>query len=409
MPSFKLLVEYDGSSFNGFQRQIGTAMYHAKSSNNTNADSTATSNATLDNNNNTANSGKKRKRSSKDNQNKVRTVQGCLEEALVKWVATTYKYKVTVPELRLRCAGRTDKGVHATGQIVAFDLPEQQEETKEMSEVDHGGSLSLSSVTSLSSWQIQRAINSRLPSDIAIRHVSSCASTFEPRQCVKQKTYTYRLRYRRKVWISRRTNSKNSADNAHKTNEINHQQQQSEQQLHPLCNGGGPQTLRSPHDPSCLWICPWPLDDCKIESICNGFQGSYDFSCFVHKSDRTKKDNTIHLDTFKVEYLQEQQQYSPPEETEDNDEKGNIVTNTSTSSSPSIVDVLFTLQANGFRRSMVRNLIGFVVDVMRGQVLDEDIPKVLLKDGGSNDKVTTIAKLIHSAPASGLCLAKVAY
>ena len=56
----------------------------------------------------------------------------------------------------------------------------------------------------------------------------------------------------------------------------------------------------------------------------------------------------------------------------------------------------------GFRRSMVRNLIGFLVDVSRGQV-DESIFKELW----SGDDA--VALKINSAPACGLCLEHVQY
>ncbi len=45
-------------------------------------------------------------------QHDVRTVQECLEEALSR---------VADHPVRVQCAGRTDAGVHATGQVVHFD------------------------------------------------------------------------------------------------------------------------------------------------------------------------------------------------------------------------------------------------------------------------------------------------
>lgn len=66
MPRYKLLVEYDGRPFNGFQAQDGQP-----------------------------------------------SVQTALEEAI---------YKLSGQRLRLTTAGRTDTGVHATGQVVSFDL-----------------------------------------------------------------------------------------------------------------------------------------------------------------------------------------------------------------------------------------------------------------------------------------------
>jgi tRNA pseudouridine38-40 synthase len=66
MPRFKLLIEYDGMPFNGWQRQAG-----------------------------------------------LPSVQGVIEAALLALTGET---------LTLRGAGRTDAGVHATGQVAHIDL-----------------------------------------------------------------------------------------------------------------------------------------------------------------------------------------------------------------------------------------------------------------------------------------------
>src|SRR6187397_506474 len=50
-------------------------------------------------------------------QRDVRTVEGALSDALAKVVRTS------VPLLGLTCAGRTDAGVHAWGQVVSIDVP----------------------------------------------------------------------------------------------------------------------------------------------------------------------------------------------------------------------------------------------------------------------------------------------
>lgn len=45
-------------------------------------------------------------------QQEVKSVQGCLEEALSK---------IAAEPISVFCAGRTDAGVHATGQVVHFE------------------------------------------------------------------------------------------------------------------------------------------------------------------------------------------------------------------------------------------------------------------------------------------------
>jgi tRNA pseudouridine38-40 synthase len=66
MPRYRLTIEYDGSGYNGFQAQAGQP-----------------------------------------------TVQGAIETALTAFCGET---------IRIAAAGRTDTGVHATGQVVSFDL-----------------------------------------------------------------------------------------------------------------------------------------------------------------------------------------------------------------------------------------------------------------------------------------------
>ena len=66
----KLVVAYDGTDFHGFAAQTG-----------------------------------------------VRTVDGVLGDALASVL------HVPVESLNLSCAGRTDAGVHARGQVVGFDAP----------------------------------------------------------------------------------------------------------------------------------------------------------------------------------------------------------------------------------------------------------------------------------------------
>ena len=63
---------------------------------------------------------------------------------------------------------------------------------------------------------------------------------------------------------------------------------------------------------------------------------------------------------------------------------------------------------------MVRNLVGFVADVARGVRSLEDIPVLLFKEEPKEDSSQgnddgKLASMVHSAPACGLCLARVQY
>jgi tRNA pseudouridine38-40 synthase len=96
-----------------------------------------------------------------------RTVQGELERAIAvlagRPVAAVF-------------AGRTDAGVHAVGQVVSLDDPRPE----------------------LSDERLVRALNARLPDDVAVQSVSRCASGFHARYDAKWREYRYRL------WVGER-------------------------------------------------------------------------------------------------------------------------------------------------------------------------------------------------------------
>lgn len=110
-------VEYDGAGFQGFQRQ----------------------------------------RSS-------RTVQGVLETAV---------RAATGDDETVAGAGRTDSGVHALGQVIAF---------RTQSRLDDGTLL--------------RALNAHLPADVAIRDLATAAPGFDPRRDATVRVYEYRIEQR---------------------------------------------------------------------------------------------------------------------------------------------------------------------------------------------------------------------
>jgi tRNA pseudouridine38-40 synthase len=116
MPAFAALVAYDGARFSGFQRQSAE---------------------------------------------KGPTVQGALEAALEQLMgaATT-----------VTAAGRTDSGVHATGQVIGFT-----------------SAASFAPVT----WR--RALNSLLPEDVAIRAVCAVGDDFHARRSALLRWYSYRI------------------------------------------------------------------------------------------------------------------------------------------------------------------------------------------------------------------------
>jgi tRNA pseudouridine38-40 synthase len=93
----------------------------------------------------------------------ARTVQGELEEAL---------NRLTGERVRVRFAGRTDAGVHATGQVAAFCLAQRVE-----------------------AWAgLQGRLNALLPRDLAVRSLRAARRGFDPRRDAHRRVYRYRVR-----------------------------------------------------------------------------------------------------------------------------------------------------------------------------------------------------------------------
>jgi tRNA pseudouridine38-40 synthase len=89
-----------------------------------------------------------------------RTVQGVLEEALGEIAA--------IP-IRALFAGRTDRGVHALGQVVAVEQPAWRGTTLEL----------------------LRALNRRLPGDLSATDAALCGESFNPRFEAVWREYRY--------------------------------------------------------------------------------------------------------------------------------------------------------------------------------------------------------------------------
>lgn len=119
MARYRLTIEYHGGRFSGFQRQ--------------------------------------------DDRD---TVQGCLERA---FRAFTQEY-VTV-----HCAGRTDAGVHASGQVIHVDLSHPWE-----------------------AWKVQNAINHHIREwPISVLHAAEVRPDFDARRHAIRRAYRYRILNRR--------------------------------------------------------------------------------------------------------------------------------------------------------------------------------------------------------------------
>jgi tRNA pseudouridine38-40 synthase len=91
-----------------------------------------------------------------------RTVQGAVEEALARLAGGA---RVVVAG-----AGRTDAGVHALGQVAAFELARELEPEA-----------------------LRRALNGLLPRDVRVLDAARAASGFHPRKSAVSKLYRYTL------------------------------------------------------------------------------------------------------------------------------------------------------------------------------------------------------------------------
>jgi tRNA pseudouridine38-40 synthase len=91
-----------------------------------------------------------------------RTVQGVLEEALAVLTGGD------VP--RLSVAGRTDAGVHATGQVASFEAP-----------------------PGLAPSRVQRALNGMLAPEVVVRGARRAQEGFDARRSARARRYLYRI------------------------------------------------------------------------------------------------------------------------------------------------------------------------------------------------------------------------
>jgi tRNA pseudouridine38-40 synthase len=90
-----------------------------------------------------------------------RTVQGEMEAALEKLTGTRRP---------VVAAGRTDSGVHATGQVVSMSLPPRWE-----------------------AEELRRALNAVLPNDIWVESAQRADPGFHPRYSAQARSYRYQL------------------------------------------------------------------------------------------------------------------------------------------------------------------------------------------------------------------------
>ena len=98
----------------------------------------------------------------------VRTVAGVLTEALERALSQ---------EVSLVCAGRTDAGVHAWGQVVSCEVNPELDEADPVLDMD----------------KLRDSLNKMCGPEIAVREAKWAAADFDARRSAAERTYRYRI------------------------------------------------------------------------------------------------------------------------------------------------------------------------------------------------------------------------
>jgi len=143
-----------------------------------------------------------------------------IQEALERALSVALRQPV-----RAAAAGRTDAGVHARGQVVAFDV--EGEPFPAGAVADPGGTAPLD--------VLLRAINGLLPPDVAMRSLAAARRDFDPRRDAALRGYRYR------IWNAR---------------------------------------VRSPFEARTAWHVRERLDDRAMDEAARSLEGEHDFTSF---------------------------------------------------------------------------------------------------------------------------------
>lgn len=218
----------------------------------------------------------------------VRTVQGDLEAALKPHTGGAETF----------VAGRTDKGVHATEQVVSFVCDD------------------------LDTEQVLWSLNSQLAPEIAARHLVMVPDDFHARYSATGRAYRYRI---------------------------------------------SGTTLHDPLSAGTTYTYPERLDVDAMNEAVVPLVGAHDFAAFCRKQDG-KATNRLVLWAW----------WRRTDE---------------------IIEL--SIGANAFCHQMVRSIVGVCLEVGRGRISPQTVPKIL--DSGERHRSA------GAAPAHGLALVAVAY
>jgi tRNA pseudouridine38-40 synthase len=224
-----------------------------------------------------------------------RTVQGVVQDALAR--------VLRVPSAELSVAGRTDAGVHATGQVAHLDVP--------------------ASIWAETHGRLVHKLAGVLPADVRVTAAAVVPAEFDARFGALWRRYVYRI-----------------------------------------CDAEGGVAPLERHQ---VLGWPRPLDAAAMASAAAPLVGLHDFAAFCRR--RPQGTTVRTLESFAVARAGEQ--------------------------------IVCTLQADAFCRSMVRSLVGALLAVGEGR-RPVDWPAALLGNDRRSDDIGV-------APAHGLTLVRVEY
>src|SRR5262249_28011573 len=210
-------------------------------------------------------------------------------------------------------AGRTDTGVHARGQVIAFDVEGDRCAPGEVSDPRGQRPLDV----------LLRSVNGVLPADIALVELAWARPEFDPRRDAVLRSYAYR------IW--------NAA-------------------------------VRSPFERTTAWHVREPLDERAMSEAAACLEGEHDFSSF-QAADHVPRSSVRRVMRSRLE------------------RQGDLL--------------VYRVEANGFVRHMVRNIVGELVEIGRGRRAPRTITDLI----AARDRRLAAA----TAPPHGLCLERVRY
>jgi tRNA pseudouridine38-40 synthase len=230
------------------------------------------------------------------------TIQGILEDRISR---------ITGRQSRVVAASRTDAGVHALGQVVAFRTESR-----------------------LDAETIKRALNALLPKDIRVLRASEVNDSFHPRNGAKKKSYFFILANQREssAFLYRYT-----------------------------------------------WSVQQPLKLSEMRKAANVLIGKHDFLSFQGTGSSTKK-TVREVFSLRIEPFEEIEFMAVSI-------RGKFIK--------------IRIEADGFLRHMVRNIVGTLVEIGRGRISASRVEEILK----SHDRRLAGP----TAPPNGLFLERIVY